>query len=91
MHRFLLTFFLIVFFSYKAFAEPKIKLIHKRSPNNLAILQVKNESNSNLVCYVAIDGHKKHFKLGPFQKSKSFKATHPKFNSTHFSVWCDYA
>lgn len=91
MHRFLLAFFLIIFFSQNALAEPKIKLIHKRGPDNRANLQVKNESNSNLICYVSIDGHKKHFKLRPFQRSKSFRATHSKFNSNHFSVWCDYA
>jgi hypothetical protein len=91
MYRFSLAFLVLIIFSNFALAKPQIKLIHKRGQDNKAMIQIKNESNYLLDCYVAIDGHKKHFKLKPNRLSKSFKATHSKFNSNHFSVSCDYA
>jgi hypothetical protein len=91
MYRILLSFLLIFFFVNNAVAVPKIKLIHKRGADNLAKIQIKNESNRNVKCYVSIDGHKKHFKLGPLRTSKTYMATHKKFNYNHFSVSCDYA
>ena len=90
MCRFLLLFLVLITFSISTIASPKIKVNHKRGSDNIAQVQVKNETNSYLKCYVAINGHKKHFVIPPFAPSKWYKARHSKYNSKHFSVRCEY-
>ena len=87
----LLVFFYVLMFSAPVFAQPKTKVQYKRNAENLAEVQVTNNTLDPLVCYVAIDGHKVHFRLQANQKSVWYKATDSRFNYYHFSTWCDYA
>lgn len=71
-------------------ALPKIFVQHQRNIENLAEIQVTNQTVEHLICYVAIDGHKIFFRLQGLQPSKWYKATDSRFNYSHFSTWCDY-
>ena len=71
-------------------AAPKIMVKHHRSAKNLAEIQVVNQTIENLICYVAIDGHKIYFRLPARQPSKWYIAADERFNHTNFSTWCDY-
>lgn len=85
-----LAIYLLLILSFTTLAAPKITVKHQRSADNYARVQVSNETNAELLCHVAIDGHKIKFKLKPFQTSQWYKATDTRFNHEHFSVWCDY-
>ncbi len=63
---------------------------HQRNVNNLAEIQITNQTSKALICYVAIDGHKLYFRLQADQASQWYKATDIRFNYTSFSTWCDY-
>jgi hypothetical protein len=71
-------------------ALPKVSVQHQRNTQNLAEIQVTNQTAQALICYVAIDGHKVFFRLQPHQPSQWYKATDTRFNHTQFSTWCDY-
>ena len=83
-------YFSLLMFSISVVALPKLLVQHKRNANNLAEIQITNQTTEALICYVAIDGHKIFFLLQPQQPSKWYKATDPRFNYNHFSTWCDY-
>lgn len=63
---------------------------HQRSINNLAEVQITNQTSKQLICYVAIDGHRLYFRLLANQPSQWYKATDPRFIYSNFSTWCDY-
>ena len=71
-------------------ARPKILVQHQRSLDNLAKIQVTNQTVETLICYVAIDGHKIYFRLQAQQPSQWYKATDIRLNHSNFSTWCDY-
>ncbi len=89
MLRKTVIYLIILVFSASVVARPKISVQHKRNAENLAEVQVTNQTAKALICYVAIDGYKIFFRLQPRQPSKWYKATDPRFNHKHFSVWCD--
>ncbi|WP_286234141.1 hypothetical protein [Thalassotalea sediminis] len=53
-------------------------------------MQVKNESNRELACWVAIDGFKKKFRLPQFTTSQWITVYDKRYNYQNFSTWCDY-
>jgi hypothetical protein len=73
-----------------ALAMPKINVKHQRNAEGFAEVQVSNETMKNLICHVAMDGHKILFRLKAIEYSKWYTATDIQYNHTHFSVWCDY-
>lgn len=83
-------FFILLTISFSVFAKPKILVKHQRNFENYAEIQVTNQTGKALICYVAIDGHKIHFKLPPRQPSIWYRATDTRFNHKNFSTWCDY-
>ncbi len=87
--KFLLCFILLTI-SLTSIAKPKLLVKHQRNAENLAEIQVINQTTKALICYVAIDGHKIRFRLQPRQPSKWYRATDPRFNHKDFSTWCDY-
>lgn len=90
MFKFFITFFLLLFMTNNALAMPKITVNHQRNIQGFAEIRVTNNTIENLICYVAIDGHKILFHLKAIEISRWFKATDVRFNHTHFNVWCDY-
>lgn len=85
-----LFYFICVVISTSAIAQPKVTVQHQRSIDNLAEIQISNQTSKELICYVAIDGYKLYFRLLPNQPSQWYKATDTRFNYTNFSTWCDY-
>lgn len=83
-------FFIVLLLTTNAFAMPKIAVKHQRNVNGFAELQVSNSTMENLICYIAIDGHKTFFRLKAIESSKWYTATDIRFNHINFSVWCDY-
>lgn len=81
---------LLIFFSFYAFSKPKTKVYYGYSLEGFARLQVKNETNKELACWVAIDGFKKKFRLPPFAMSRWFTVYDKSYTYENFSVWCDY-
>jgi hypothetical protein len=90
MKIYFLLCFILLTFSQESLAKPKVLIKHQRDINNLAEIQVINQTATELICYVAIDGHKIKFKLPPRQHSKWYRATSPSMNYQNFSTWCDY-
>ncbi|GAA6171275.1 hypothetical protein NBRC116592_09450 [Colwellia sp. KU-HH00111] len=90
MHANAFIFIILLLFSSSVAAFPKISVQHQRSIENLAEIQVTNQTDKTLICYVAIDGHKLFFRLQPQQASLWYTATDPRFNHSQFSTWCDY-
>lgn len=90
------TFLLFIFFSillaitYPAQAKPKIQTSFGFDRYGFAQVKIKNETERNLVCYVAIDGHKEKFILLRFRESDWYIATDKRFTYKSFSTWCDY-
>ncbi|WP_232771082.1 hypothetical protein [Colwellia sp. 75C3] len=89
MHK-TVTFFIVLLLSTSALAMPKITVKNQRNIKGFAETQVINGTMENLICYVAIDGHKIFFRLKAIESSKWFAATDIRFNHSNFSVWCDY-
>jgi hypothetical protein len=85
-----LCFFLICLTTFVAIAMPKITVIKQRTVKGFAQVQVVNNTMEQLLCHVAIDGHKVKFRLMPLQPSQWYTASDKRFNHTNFSVWCDY-
>ncbi len=83
-------YFILLVFSTSVIAMPKIVVNYQRNAKNLAEIQVTNQTIKKLICYVAIDGHKKYFRLQPKQSSQWYKATDTRLNYNNFSTWCDY-
>ena len=83
-------FFTLFTFNTAVHASPKILVKHQRNIQNLAEIQIVNQTMKHLVCYVAIDGHKIYFRLPARQPSKWYVATSERFNHTNFSTWCDH-
>ncbi|MCJ8295199.1 MAG: hypothetical protein MJK15_12390 [Colwellia sp.] len=69
---------------------PKITVKHQRNVKGFSEVQVSNATMENLICHVAIDGHKILFRLKAIETSRWFTATDVRFNHSNFSVWCDY-
>ncbi len=84
------AFFFLLIFSLSVQAMPKIMVKHQRNIKNFAEVQVINETMENLICHVAIDGHKILFRLKAIETSKWYTATDTRFNHSNFSIWCDY-
>jgi hypothetical protein len=82
--------FTALLFSINALAMPKITVKHQRNAEGFAEVQVSNATMENLICHVAIDGHKILFRLKVIEYSRWFTTTDIRFNHTNFSVWCDY-
>lgn len=82
----LLYFFIAVDVS----AKPKYKSFFGYSLQGFARVQVKNETSTDLACWVAIDGHKIKFRLPALNTSQWYTATDKRFNYQNFSTWCDY-
>ena len=82
--------FSLLLLATSAISQPKFTLNHKRNGQNLAEIQVTNQTIDPLICYVAIDGHKIYFRLPARQPSVWYKATDPRYNYSNFSTWCDY-
>ncbi|WP_236702645.1 hypothetical protein [Thalassomonas actiniarum] len=80
----------ICLLSFELNAMPKIKIVHDRNTQDYARVRITNETREELLCYVAINGYKIKFRLPPLNSSKWYKATDTRFNSSHFSTWCDY-
>jgi hypothetical protein len=83
-------FFTLLSITTSALAMPKINVKHQRNIKGFAEVQVSNETMANLICHVALDGHKILFRLKAIEVSRWFTATDIRFNNTHFSIWCDY-
>ena len=83
-------FFIVLLLSNSALAMPKITVKHQTNVKGFAEVQVSNATMENLLCHVAIDGHKILFRLKAIQTSRWFTATDKRFNHTNFSIWCDY-
>lgn len=90
MRRQFLLYFILLTVSFTSLAKPKFLVKHQRNEKNLAEVQIVNQTNKALICYVAIDGYKIRFRLQPRQPSKWYQATDVRFNHTNFSTWCDY-
>jgi hypothetical protein len=86
----ILLSFSVLILATSVFAQPKFRLHHQRDAQNLAQIQVINETIDPLLCYVAIDGYKIYFRLLPRESSIWYKATDTRFNYSNFSTWCDY-
>lgn len=85
-----IIYLILMILSFSANAQPKFILEHQRNNNNLAEIQITNQTGEVLICSVAIDGHKIYFRLPGYQPSLWYNATDPRFNYKNFSVWCDY-
>ena len=85
--------FILLFISLTVSAAPKTLVKHRFTTDSLvrlAEIQVINQTTKDLICYVAIDGHKIMFRLKPRLSSKWYRATHSGFTHSNFSTWCDY-
>jgi len=82
--------FILICLALPAQSKVNIAVIHGKSQDGFARIKIKNETNTPLACYVAIDGRKSKFVLPPFLTSKWYQATDSRFNYRHFSTWCDY-
>jgi hypothetical protein len=83
-------FFNALLLSLSVFSQPKTIIKHQRNDQNLAEIQITNQTIDALICYVAIDGHKIYFRLQARESSVWYKATDPRYNYKNFSTWCDY-
>ncbi len=83
-------FFMLLAINIPLHAAPKITVKHNRNAQDLAMIQITNQTIKNLVCYVAIDGHKIYFRLPARLQSKWYSATDTQFTHMNFSTWCDY-
>lgn len=86
----ILIYFILLAYSTATYASPKFLVNHQRTAQNLAQVQIINQTTEKLICYVAIDGYKIHFRLPSRQPSKWYVATDERFNHANFSTWCDY-
>lgn len=84
------VFFMLLAVNITLHAAPKTLVKHNRNGQNLAQIQITNQTIEKLVCYVAIDGHKIYFRLSAGQSSKRYSATDVRFTHMNFSTWCDY-
>ena len=71
-------------------AKPKFKTTFGYSLEGYARVQVKNETTKDLACWVAIDGHKKKFRLPPLTTSQWITVRDKRYTYKHFSTWCDF-
>lgn len=85
-----LFIFLLLGFTENVFAMPKIEVTHQRNAQGFAEVQVVNSTMESLICHVAIDGHKKLFRLKPIESSTWYTAKDRRYNHANFSIWCDY-
>lgn len=86
----LIYFFIFSLLTTNALAMPKINVKHQTNIKGFAEVRVSNATMENLICHVAIDGHKILFRLKAIGTSKWYTATDTRFNHTNFSIWCDY-
>ncbi len=87
------SFFIFIgtfFITFTCYALPKITVLKRIDINNFVEVQVANETLKELACFVAIDGHKRKFRLPPRITSQWYKATDVRYKHTDFRVWCDY-
>lgn len=96
-NRFLITAFIAIAmlgFSLSADSStffPKITQEFDVTPRKLTRLRLINETDEKLLCYIAIDGYKRYFKINPYAKSRWYKATSKRFDYMDFSTWCGFA
>jgi hypothetical protein len=90
MHIKIFIHLMLLVFSTSVSAMPKILVQHQRSTENIAEIQITNQTIETLICSVAIDGYKIYFRLQPNQPSQWYKATDTRLNFSNFSTWCDY-
>lgn len=75
--------------TFSSQALPKYDVEHDTNAHGIARIKLTNATNTTLACYIAIDGYKKKFILGPFNSSKWYAATDKRFDTTSFRTWCD--
>ena len=80
---------LLILISFTNHALPKFKVLKNKNAQGISRIKLTNETNSTLACFIAIDGYKKKFILGPFNDSKWYAATDIRFNHTDFRTWCN--
>lgn len=78
-----------LFFSLSVSAKSNIKPIFGYSLEGFPRMQIKNQSNQELACWVAIDGFKKKFRLPQFTTSQWITVYDKRYNYQNFSTWCD--
>lgn len=89
-HRIYLIIISLLFSSSPLLAAPEVETVFERNLDKLLRAKVINKTKKELACFLAIDGYKIRFRLPPFQQSKWYKATDPRFTYTSFKTWCDY-
>lgn len=82
--------FILLLVTIVAHAAPRVMVKHQRNIKDFAEIQVTNQTTKKLICYVAIDGYKIHFRLPARQPSKWYAATDKRFTHANFNTWCDY-
>lgn len=85
------SLFFSLLFAAPCIAKPYIQTIFNVTSEHITRAQVINKTNQQLTCYIAINGKKIAFLLGPMQRSVWYKATDPRYQYKDFSTWCDYS
>ncbi|OKY25606.1 hypothetical protein [Thalassotalea sp. PP2-459] len=88
-YLFLSLLLCLALFTITASAKSNIKPIFGYSLKGFPRMQIKNESNQELACWVAIDGFKKKFRLPQFTTSQWITVYDKRYNYQNFSTWCD--
>ncbi|MGB1199639.1 MAG: hypothetical protein ACPG46_11360 [Thalassotalea sp.] len=84
----LMVFFSV--FSGVTDSKPKTTIFFEKTAAGFIKAKIRNETAEQLACYIAIDGHKKKFRLSGQMESKWYAATDKRFTHKNFSTWCDY-
>jgi hypothetical protein len=91
MNKIIFILILAILASFSVYPKPKYQIEYGFTAEKFAKTRIINETNSVLICYIAIDGYKRFFKLNPYQSSDWFKATDLRFTYRNFSHWCDFS
>lgn len=91
LQLFLKVFFIFLFFcSLSVIAKPKIKIKYGYTLDGFARIQVKNETTTELACWVAIDGFKRKFRLPALTNSLWIETNDKRYTYADLKTWCDY-
>lgn len=71
-------------------AKPKIKIKYGYTLDGFARIQVKNETTTELACWVAIDGFKRKFRLPALTNSLWIETNDKRYTYADLKTWCDY-
>lgn len=71
-------------------AKAKFKPTFGYSLEGFPRVKIKNDTSKDLACWVAIDGHKKKFRLPPFATSQWITVRDKRYTYKSFSNWCDF-